>query len=70
MVIGYINIENQKDAHRSGYSEPGNDIVAANAGKVILAKYYGGYGNTVIIDHGGKNSLYAHNSKLRLKKEI
>jgi len=47
----------------------GSDIVAANAGKVILAKYYGGYGNTVIIDHGGKiSTLYAHNSKLLVKE--
>ncbi|NLM42748.1 MAG: peptidoglycan DD-metalloendopeptidase family protein [Clostridiales bacterium] len=47
----------------------GSDIVAANAGKVILAKYYGGYGNTVIIDHGGKiSTLYAHNSKFLVKE--
>jgi len=46
----------------------GSDVVAANAGKVILAQYYGGYGNTVIIDHGGKiSTLYAHNSKLLVK---
>ncbi|WP_372998104.1 murein hydrolase activator EnvC family protein [Lutispora sp.] len=47
----------------------GSNIVAANAGKVILAKYNGGYGNTVIIDHGGKiSTLYAHNSKLLVKE--
>ncbi|SHJ35563.1 murein hydrolase activator EnvC family protein, partial [Lutispora thermophila] len=47
----------------------GSSVVAANAGKVILAKYYGGYGNTVIIDHGGKiSTLYAHNSKLLVKE--
>lgn len=46
----------------------GSKIVAANAGKVILAKYNGGYGNCVIIDHGGKiSTLYAHNSKLLVK---
>lgn len=43
-------------------------IVAANSGKVIYSGYYGGYGNTVIIDHGGKiSTLYAHNSKLLVK---
>lgn len=47
----------------------GSKIVAANAGKVILARSYGGYGKTVIIDHGGKiSTLYAHNSKLLVKE--
>ncbi len=47
----------------------GSNIVAANAGKVIYSGYYGGYGNTVIIDHGGKiSTLYAHNSKLLVKE--
>lgn len=44
-------------------------IVAANSGKVIYAGYYGGYGNAVIIDHGGKiSTLYAHNNKLLVKE--
>lgn len=43
----------------------GTAIFAANDGKVITAGWYGGYGNTVIIDHGGGvTSLYAHNSSL------
>lgn len=46
----------------------GTSVIAANAGKVIYAGYNGGYGNTVIIDHGGKiSTLYAHNSKLLVK---
>ncbi len=39
----------------------GATIVAADSGTVILNKYYGGYGNCVIIDHGnGYTTLYAH----------
>jgi murein DD-endopeptidase MepM/ murein hydrolase activator NlpD len=46
----------------------GTNIVAANSGKVIYSGYNGGYGNVVIIDHGGKiSTLYAHNSKLLVK---
>ncbi|MDF2533714.1 MAG: NlpD4 [Clostridia bacterium] len=46
----------------------GSAVLAGNAGKVIFAGYYGGYGYTVIIDHGGKiSTLYAHNSKLLVK---
>ncbi len=41
----------------------GQPIVAAKAGKVVLAEYYSGYGNAVIIDHGGGvATLYAHMS--------
>jgi murein DD-endopeptidase MepM/ murein hydrolase activator NlpD len=36
-------------------------IVAANGGKVIMARYNSGYGSTVAIDHGGGiSTLYAH----------
>ena len=42
----------------------GSDIVAADVGVVILSGWHGGYGNTVIIDHGnGIHTLYAHNSR-------
>lgn len=39
----------------------GTDIVAAAAGQVVLAQWYGGFGNTVIIEHEpGLRTLYAH----------
>jgi len=43
----------------------GDSIKAAGAGKVILAGVWGGYGNAVVIDHGGGlTSVYAHISRL------
>ena len=49
----------------------GADILAMGSGKVILAQsepWYGGYGQCVMIDHGGGIvSLYGHCSKLLVK---
>ncbi|OPJ55232.1 murein hydrolase activator EnvC family protein [Alkalithermobacter paradoxus] len=43
----------------------GATIVAANSGTVLQADWLGGYGKTVLIDHGGGIvTLYAHNSTL------
>ncbi|MGO1368597.1 murein hydrolase activator EnvC family protein [Senegalia sp. (in: firmicutes)] len=43
----------------------GTTVVAANSGKVIFAGGKGGYGNSIMIDHGGKIvTLYAHNQSL------
>ncbi|WP_083636650.1 peptidoglycan DD-metalloendopeptidase family protein [Leptolyngbya sp. 'hensonii'] len=43
----------------------GTTVHAAGGGIVILADWYGGYGNAVIIDHGnGITTLYGHNSEL------
>ena len=43
----------------------GQNILAAASGKVIMATWYGGYGNCVMIDHGGGIvTLYGHASKL------
>lgn len=43
----------------------GDSIVAANSGTVIVSKYdSGGYGNMIVIDHGGGiTTLYGHCSK-------
>ena len=42
-------------------------IPAANGGDVVLARYFGIYGNAVVIDHGyGLSSLYAHLSEIRV----
>ncbi len=47
----------------------GATIVAANSGKVIMAGWNGGYGNCVIIDHGGGlATLYAHQSKIMVQE--
>jgi murein DD-endopeptidase MepM/ murein hydrolase activator NlpD len=43
----------------------GAAIIAAGPGIVILADWYGGYGNAVILDHGnGITTLYGHGSEL------
>lgn len=47
-----------------GY-EYGTPIAPVFPGTVIYADAYGGYGNTVIVDHGdGRYTLYAHCSTL------
>ena len=44
----------------------GTPIRAAKGGTVILAGWNGGYGNSIVIDHGGGlSTLYAHASRLR-----
>jgi murein DD-endopeptidase MepM/ murein hydrolase activator NlpD len=62
---------------RWGGFHPGIDIAAPNgaplhaakAGVVILASYYGGYGNFVLIDHGGGIVTgYAHQSRMAVSQ--
>jgi murein DD-endopeptidase MepM/ murein hydrolase activator NlpD len=49
----------------SGGGINGKDAVAVADGTVILSQTYGGYGNCVIVDHGGGiTTVYAHGSKL------
>ena len=46
----------------------GTPIHAAEAGTVVLARYYGSYGNCIIIDHGNTvQTLYAHAERLKAK---
>ncbi|MFO7636160.1 MAG: peptidoglycan DD-metalloendopeptidase family protein [Clostridia bacterium] len=46
----------------------GTSIVSANNGTVILAGYTQGYGNRVVVDHGGGVcTLYAHASRLLVR---
>jgi hypothetical protein len=45
------------------------EIPAANDGDVMLARYFGIYGNTVVIDHGyGLMTLYGHLSTIDVKE--
>ncbi|MEM9540132.1 MAG: peptidoglycan DD-metalloendopeptidase family protein [Cyanobacteria bacterium P01_E01_bin.42] len=49
--------------------EYGSPIYAADSGIVILAQWYGGYGKTVVIDHGqGITTLYGHASKFFVRE--
>jgi len=43
-------------------------VPAANPGRVVLAEFFGIYGNTVVIDHGiGLMTLYSHLSQIRVQ---
>lgn len=64
-VLGYSRMHTGVDMS-AGRGQP---IKAARPGKVILAGTWGGYGRTVVIDHGGGlSTLYAHMSSLRVSK--
>ncbi|NJD04122.1 MAG: peptidase M23 [Ruminiclostridium sp.] len=50
-------------------AKKGDSIVAANSGTVLISGWQNGYGYTVVIDHGGGiTTLYAHASRLLVKK--
>jgi len=63
----YNPVNGRREFH-SGVDIPaptGSSIVAAERGTVISSGWKGGYGYTVIIDHGnGITTLYGHNSRL------
>lgn len=58
-ILGYSRMHNGLDMHCGS----GDAIVAAEAGTVILAGTKGGFGKTIMVDHGGGMvTLYAHQS--------
>ena len=60
-ILGYYRLHTGVDL-AAGHGQP---IRAARDGVVILANLWGGYGRTVVIDHGGGvSTLYAHQSSL------
>ena len=63
----------KKSAFHTGIdigAKRGSEIYAANSGTVIVAGWsQKGYGNYVVIDHGGgKSTLYAHMDKIKTSK--
>ena len=47
----------------------GDAVAAADSGVVVSSGWMGGYGNVVIIEHGGGiSTLYAHNSELLVEE--
>jgi len=60
-ILGYVRFHAGLDFG----ADYGSPIFAAQAGTVILAGWYGGYGQAVLIDHGGGvTTLYGHASEL------
>lgn len=58
-ILGYVRNHNGVDIS----AEYGREISASGPGLVQIARDFGGYGQTVVIDHGGGLlTLYAHQS--------
>lgn len=50
-------------------SNQGTAVYACDSGTVVLAEWYGGYGNCIMIDHGnGYTTLYGHLSVISVSK--
>lgn len=64
-ILGYSRFHGGVD-----FAAPqGTTIYAADSGQVIFSGWYGGYGQAVIIDHGGGlTTLYAHASRLFVRE--
>lgn len=64
-ILGYSRLHGGLDIG----GRQGQPIVATKEGEVIMARVNGGYGNTIIIDHGnGDASLYGHQSSLVVRE--
>ena len=64
-VLGYSRFHAGTDFG----ADTGTPIQAAETGIVIFAGWYGGYGNAVILDHGGGvTTLYGHASRLSVSE--
>ena len=60
-ILGYVRMHQGVDMDAS----MGDPIVAVADGVVVVADERGGYGNTVVIEHGNQfATLYAHQSKM------
>ena len=58
-ILGYMRMHNGVDMN----CRQGDPIISAESGRVIWAATKGGFGKTVMIDHGGAMvTLYAHQS--------
>ncbi|MFK7872169.1 MAG: LysM peptidoglycan-binding domain-containing M23 family metallopeptidase [Oligoflexales bacterium] len=72
-VLGVMTSDFGKrgSSHHDGVdiaAERGRRIVASLEGTVTFSGYKRGYGKTVIVDHGGAQSLYAHCDKIDVEK--
>lgn len=64
-ILGYSRLHGGIDIG----GRAGQPIWAVKEGVVIMARANGGYGNTIIVDHGnGYASLYAHQSGFEVKE--
>lgn len=64
-ILGYQRLHSGMDFG----ADYGSPIMSADSGVVIFAGWYGGYGNTVIVDHGnGLTTLYAHAEELYVEE--
>ena len=60
-ILGYYRMHTGWDMS----ADSGDPISAAASGTVILAGWFGGYGNCVVVDHGGGvTTLYAHQTSV------